>query len=306
VSKNPAPTGSTTDVELDAGVVARVYAKSGASKWAISEPAFRVVLARSAAKTLGAGAREGDRVERYVSALHLEDLALAAACESGNDAAWDHFVLEFRPVLYRAADALSPGGGARELADAIYADLYGLQERDGERRSLLRYFHGRSSLATWLRAVLAQRHVDAIRSSRRLEPIEDEGGTTEIPSAAPAVDPDRHRFLALVKVTLLRAIASLPDRDRLRLGCYYRENLTLAQIGRLLKEHEATVSRQLARTRRTIRADVERLLRAEHGMSDAAIAQCFESTIDDPGTLDVGELLGNSSARKDSEPERSI
>jgi RNA polymerase sigma-70 factor (ECF subfamily) len=241
-----------------------------------------------------------------VSALHLEDLALAAACELGNDAAWDHFVLEFRPVLYRAADALSPGGGARELADAIYADLFGLQERDGERRSLLRYFHGRSSLATWLRAVLAQRHVDAIRSSRRLEPIEDEDGTAEIPSPRADADPDRNRFLAVIKVALLRAIAALPDRDRLRLGCYYRENLTLAQIGRLLKEHEATVSRQLARTRRTIRADVERLLRSEHGMSDAAIAQCFESTVEDPGLLDVGELLGNSSARKDSEPERSI
>ena len=306
VSKNPAPTGSTSDVELDAGVVARLYAKSGAARWAISEQTFRAVLTRSAAKTLGVVARETDRLERYVSALHLEDLALAAACESGNDAAWDHFVLEFRPVLYRAADALSPGGGARELADAIYADLYGLQERDGERRSLLRYFHGRSSLATWLRAVLAQRHVDAMRSARRLEPIEDEAGTTEIPSATPAADPDRHRFLALVKVTLLRAIASLPDRDRLRLGWYYRENLTLAQIGRLLKEHEATVSRQLARTRRTIRTEVERLLRTEHGMSDAAIAQCFESTIEDPGMLDVGELLGSSPGRKDSEPERSI
>jgi len=306
VSKNPAPIGSTSHIEIDAGLAARLYAKSGASRWAISEHTFRAVLTRSAAKTLGAGAREGDRVERYVSALHLEDLALAAACEAGNDAAWDHFVLEFRPVLYRAADALSPGGGARELADAIYADLFGLQERDGERRSLLRYFHGRSSLATWLRAVLAQRHVDAIRSSRRLEPIEDEEGTTEIPSPAVAADPDRRRFLALVKVTLLQAIASLPDRDRLRLGCYYRENLTLAQIGRLLKEHEATVSRQLTRTRRAIRVEVERLLRGEHGMSDAAIAQCFESTIDDPGMLDVRDLLGSSPGRKDSEPERSI
>ena len=303
VSKNPAPTG---DVEIDAGLVTRLYAKSGAARWAISENAFRLVLTRSAAKTLGAGAREDDRVERHVSALHLEDLALAAACEAGNNAAWDHFVLEFRPVLYRAADALSPGGGARELADAIYADLFGLQERDGERRSLLRYFHGRSSLATWLRAVLAQRHVDAIRSSRRLEPIEDGEGTSEIASATPAADPDRYRFLALVKVTLLRAIASLPDRDRLRLGCYYRENLTLAQIGRLLKEHEATVSRHLTRTRRAIRAEVERLLRADHGMSDAAIAQCFESTIDDPGMLDVRDLLGSSPGRKDSEPERSI
>ena len=83
-------------------------------------------------------------------------------------------MLEYRPVLYRSADAIDPGGGARELADSIYADLFGLQERDGERRSLFRYFHGRSSLATWLRAVLAQRQVDRVRATRRLTPLEDE------------------------------------------------------------------------------------------------------------------------------------
>jgi RNA polymerase sigma-70 factor, ECF subfamily len=89
-----------------------------------------------------------------VSDKHAADLELARRCAIGDEAAWDRFVLEFRPVLYRAADMLEPGGGARDLADALYADLYGVNERDGERRSLFRYFQGRSSLATWLRAVL--------------------------------------------------------------------------------------------------------------------------------------------------------
>ena len=103
-------------------------------------------------------------LERYLKSLHLEDLALACACADGDEAAWEHFVREYRPSLYRAADALDPSGRARELADSLYADLYGTTERAGERRSLFRYFHGRSSLPTWLRAVLAQRHVDAIRA----------------------------------------------------------------------------------------------------------------------------------------------
>ena len=91
-----------------------------------------------------------------MSAQHAADLDLARRCAAGDAKAWDRFVLEYRAVLYRAADALDPSGGAREIADALYADLYGLQERDGERRSLLDYFQGRSSLATWLRAVLAR------------------------------------------------------------------------------------------------------------------------------------------------------
>ncbi len=99
---------------------------------------------------------------------------------------------EYRPVLYRSADAIDPGGGARELADSIYADLFGLQERDGERRSLFRYFHGRSSLATWLRAVLAQRLVDRVRSTRRLTPLDSAAKRT---SAAGA----RERAGALIR-----------------------------------------------------------------------------------------------------------
>ena len=53
-------------------------------------------------------------VSRYLSSLHLEDLALACACALGDSAAWDHFVLEMRPGLYRAADALDRSGDARE------------------------------------------------------------------------------------------------------------------------------------------------------------------------------------------------
>ncbi len=300
---------STTVIRIDATLVARFYQQARASRWGVSERAFTAALERSAAKALPDVPQDRQRLERYLSSLHLEDLALACACADGHEAAWDHFVLEYRPVLYRSADAIDPGGGARELADSIYADLFGLQERDGERRSLFRYFHGRSSLSTWLRAVLAQRHVDRVRSTRRLTPLDPLGNEEAVPPAlvtAPATaDPEAPRFVALIRHALLSALALLPDRDRLRLGCYYREDLTLAQTGRLLGEHEATVSRQLARTRKVIRAEVERQLRAEGGLSEPEIARCFECTIDDPGPLDVAELFSSSGARKDSDRGRS-
>jgi RNA polymerase sigma-70 factor (ECF subfamily) len=299
---------SPTVIRIDASLAARLYEQARASRWGVSERAFAVALERSAAKALPDAPQDRQRLERYLLALHLEDLALACACADGHEAAWDHFVLEYRPVLYRSADAIDPGGGARELADSIYADLFGLQERDGERRSLFGYFHGRSSLATWLRAVLAQRQVDRVRSTRRLAPLDPTGNEEAVPPAltAPApADPEAPRFVALIRHALLRALALLPDRDRLRLGCYYREDLTLAQTGRLLGEHEATVSRQLARTRKVIRVEVERRLRGECGLSEAEIARCFECTIDDPGPLDVAELFSSAGARKDSDRGRS-
>ena len=183
----------STAIRIDATLVARLYQQAQASRWGVSERAFTSALERSAAKAMPDAPQDRQRLERYLSSLHLQDLALACACADGHEAAWDHFVLEYRPVLYRSADAIDPAGGARELADSIYADLFGLQERDGERRSLFRYFHGRSSLSTWLRAVLAQRQVDRVRSMRRLTPLDPIGNEEAVRPplvAAPPTDPE--------------------------------------------------------------------------------------------------------------------
>ena len=231
---------------------------------------------------------------------HAADLELAARCAAGDPAAWERFVLEYRPVLYRAADALDRGaGGAREIADSLYAELYGLKDRADGCRSLFHYFQGRSSLATWLRAVLAQRYVDRLRVQRRFEPLPDEEvDTPAVGRAGPLAaarsepaDPDRSRYVTLVREALGRAIGRLAARDRLRLACYYVQELTLAETGRVLKEHEATVSRQLARTRRAIRGGVERQLRDESGLNDGQIAACFASVADDPGSLDLKKVI---------------
>lgn len=293
-------------VHVPPELVKRLYRQAQAGRWDVAEASFAAALERSAAKAFADGAPDPSKLERYLTSLHLDDLALACACAEGHAAAWDHFVLEYRPVLYRAADAIAPGGGARDLADSIYADLFGIDTRNGLRRSLFGYFHARSTLGTWLRAVLSQRHVDRIRAERKLTSIDEEGSVEIAATPRATVDPDTRRYLALIRIVLAAVIAALPDRDRLRLGCYYRQDLTLAQTGRLLGEHEATASRQLARTRKVIRAEVERRLRDEHRLAAAEIARCLECTVDDPGRLDLAELLGTAPARKDSAAERSI
>ena len=219
---------------------------------------------------------------------HSADLELARLCAEGDEHAWERFVREYRPLLYRAADALDRTQGARDIADSLYADLYGIKTSGGERQSLLRYYEGRSSLATWLRAVLAQRFVDRVRVQRRVEPLSDDdhaSAHTEVP------DPDRARYLALVRDALARAVAGLTPRDRLRMGCYYVQELTLAETGRVMKESEATSSRQLARSRLAIRREVERHLRAEAHLSDEEITACFASVADDPGPLDLKQVI---------------
>jgi RNA polymerase sigma-70 factor (ECF subfamily) len=284
----------------------RLFAEARAERWNVPRAEFDAALERSAAKAFAGREPSAADLDRYFKSLHLPDLALACACALGHDEAWDHFITEFRPALYRAADAIDPGGGAREAADALYGELYGLKNKDGARQSLFNYFHGRSSLATWLRSMLTQRFVDQIRAGRRHDPIPDDASPAAIAARPATADPDRARFAAAMRPTLGLAIAALEPRDRLRLGCYYAQEMTLAQIGRLIGEHEASVSRHLARTRRVIREDVERRLRADHRFNDREISECFASIAADAGAIDLGDWLDPEGSRKKTETARSM
>lgn len=281
-----------------AATIARLHAQGmdalPALRNELSLEAFAAVLHRSASSHFGKAAPACEAVRAYLESLHAADLALAAACAAGSNAAWEHFMAAFRPALYVAARAVAGESEGRDLADSLYADLYGLKQREGRRKSLFDYFHGRSKLSTWLRAVLAQRHVDAVRAARRTVSLE--GDSPEGHESAPPLEhrlaasgalpsfarrreefePERRRYLAVLQAALTAAIGALDPRERLRLCYYYVQDLTLAQIGRLLGEHEATVSRKLHRVRANLRRSVERTLREEKQFSEAQVQQCFE------------------------------
>jgi RNA polymerase sigma-70 factor (ECF subfamily) len=277
-------------LSIDAGMVRRLHQRAQADRWAVAEPDFAMCLARSAGHRFRGQTPSARDVEQYLEALKLEDLALACACARGNPVAWEHFVAEVRPVLLRIARQVAPPDTAGELSDSLYADLFGLQERDGSRRSLFEYFHGRSSLGGWLRAVLAQRMVDHHRAARRFEPLPDQDGAPQLAADVAPPDVDRSRYQPVVRGALLTALATLTARDRLRLSLYYAQELTLAAAGRLLGESEATVSRKLERTRRDLRAAVERRLRETDGLSDAQVAACFDYARSDPA-FDLAQAL---------------
>ena len=289
-----------------------LYAQSQASRWAVPREQFAAALERSAKKALAPGPVTPQRLQEYFSALHLEDLALATACADGGDAAWEHFVSAYRAYLRAAASAIlrCKGGSAEacDLADSLFSELYGLAAGKGSERSLFRYFHGRSSLKTWLRAVLAQRHIDSIRAGRRFEELAgDETGNARqtiplCPETLPA-DPHRERYVSSFTRALQAALERLAPQEKERLRLYYAEEKTLAEIGRLLGEHESSVSRHLDSVRRDLRQAVEDILR--HGLgaangfavqpplSDAEITLCFEYSAGD-SPVDLDKLLPRS------------
>jgi RNA polymerase sigma-70 factor (ECF subfamily) len=284
-------------IDVDTALARRLYERARAARWDVPIDRFAEALERSAARAFPVDTPNAGELQRYLAGLHLEDLALAVACAAGHEGAWEHFVREHRPALYRAAHAIDASGAARDLADSLYAELFGLEEKHGARQSLFRYFHGRSSLATWLRAIMAQRHVDRIRVGRRMTTLPDEESVPPGRGGEPS-DPGRAGQLARLRRALGRAVGRLDPRDRLRLSCYYAQELTLAEIGRATGEHEATVSRHLARARKAIRVDVEAQLRTD-GWSDAEIRTCLLSAMEDAGDLDIAALLARDRKKQE-------
>jgi RNA polymerase sigma factor (sigma-70 family) len=293
-----------------------LYAQSSAARWDLARERFAATLARSVEKHFPGGTITPAKLEEYLAALHLEDLALAAACAAGCEAAWEHFIAVYRGYLRAAAAAVlrcrAGSPEACELADSLFAELYGLGDRKTGERSLFRYFHGRSSLKTWLRAVLVQRHIDAVRAGRRFASLDDaEAGREKIKprqglSLESPADPHRERYMEMFRCALDAALARLDPRDSERLRLYYAEEQTLAEIGRRLSEHESSVSRNLERVRRDLRRMVEGMLRegrgpangfaGDPGLSDAEIALCFEYATKD-AAINLDTLLPGRSTQ---------
>jgi RNA polymerase sigma-70 factor len=306
-------------------VLEQASLQANIERWGVSTELFTADLVRCIHKKFAGGQPSARALQTYLGALHLKDLALACACANGVAEAWEYFVGSYRGYLRAAAGAMlkrtATSPEAVELADSLFADLYGLSAE--KRGSLLRYFHGRSSLKTWLRAVMAQRHVDNIRAGRKFEELQREDGgdgARRHAATSPAVprigDPHRDRYLKLFSSALQTALNNLDPLDAQRLRLYYAEERKLAEVGRIMGEHESSVSRHLETVRGELRETVEDLLRAgeagarngeaqRRGLSDAEVALCLEYAAED-APVDLDKLLapehprGIDSGRKET------
>src|SRR5262245_35064064 len=115
---------------VPSSAVERLHEKSGAGRWGVSVTRLHGAIEASVAHAFAGGHPSSREINQYLESLHVADLALTCACADGHDAAWAHFIGEYRPALYRAADAIDPTGGARDLADALYGELFGVRQGD--------------------------------------------------------------------------------------------------------------------------------------------------------------------------------
>lgn len=191
-------------------------------------------------------------VSFFFRALHLPDLALAQACALGREAAWQRFFTLYRMPLTEAAIAITGSATlGHDLADSLHSQLFGLTERDGQRRSPLGSYSGRGALMGWLRTTLAQRHVDHYRHTRREAPLE-----VEDPPAPPVAATLSPVITEKLQAAIESTLQTLSAENRFLLSSYFLDQRTLRQIAQLLGVHEATVSRKLSR----LTVDIRKLL----------------------------------------------
>jgi RNA polymerase sigma-70 factor len=276
-------------------IIHRLYSASNAAAWQVSESSFGAALWRSVERRFSAdrASLTRDNVIHFLESLHIGDLALAVGCFIGDADAWRHLLATYRAPIDAFAHAML-GNSARagEIADSLWADLYGLRASDGERRSPLEHYGGRSSLLSWLRVVVTRLEADRWRATRQMEPLDEQrdGNSSTNGEVADSPDPDRAKLIAALEHSLREALNALSPGDRLRLSYYYVQNLTLAETAALTREHESSTSRNLARARAQIRDRVTRILRREYGFSDDQISQCFEYATGD-WSFDLGRML---------------
>jgi RNA polymerase sigma-70 factor (ECF subfamily) len=277
---------------MDCRLLDELWRASAVPSWGLERDEFdRIIADAGIAQNFGldAGVAATRRQQaEFFRGLRLDDLVLARACAVGNERGWEHFIAQHRQPLIRAAIAITGRETlGRDLADQLYAELYGLNMREGERRCPLLSYRGRGSLMGWLRTTLAQRHVDHHRRSRREQPLEE----IDVPAAdAPRQTPCAE--LSQLERAIEHALEERDAEERFLLAAYYLDGQTLLQIARVLAVHEATVSRKLRRATEGTRKQVLRNLRCE-GLSRRAAEEALNA---DPRDLDVKlkKLLQNS------------
>jgi RNA polymerase sigma-70 factor (ECF subfamily) len=281
---------------IDPRLLDELWRGSDGPSWGLTRDEFDAITADAGASRnfgLGIGVSPTPRQQAdYFRGLRLDDLVLARACATGSERAWEHFIARHRQPLIRAAIAITGSETlGRDLADQLYAELFGLNTREGERRCPLLSYRGRGSLMGWLRTTLAQRHVDHYRHSRRLEQLDDSmdeivNSEPDAPTQTPAVE------LSQLQQAIEHALQKRDGEECFLLAAYYLDGQTLLQIAHVLGVHEATVSRKLRRATADMRKQVLKNLQ-RGGLSRRAAEEALGA---DPRDVEVNlkKLLQNS------------
>jgi RNA polymerase sigma-70 factor (ECF subfamily) len=185
------------------------------------------------------------------------DLYLACACARGDERAIALFERELFPLVDEAVAAFKqPAHFIDEVKQALREKLFVAEP--GEEPRITRY-SGRGPLANWVRISALRTAVNLLRdgAAQTLDPLHH---LPRIASHSLEVDYLRKQHSEQIHHALAAAMAALPERQRVALKLQLLDGLTLQQIGRVFQVDASSVSRWIARAKKTVLRHVLRSL----------------------------------------------
>lgn len=208
-----------------------------------------------------------------------------------SDAAWRQFDCLYQSYLQRAAAGVcATPTAARELAESLPAYLF-LPDKAGHSR--LASYDGRSSLITWLTAILyheaSKDRERKYNHSERLDDLPEMADDTAIERLE--TDLRAQQYGPVIQDSFIQAIQGLSTRERLILTLRYEEGLDGAAIAGVLGVHPSTVSRGLHEACEKLRDSILSTLSGKYHLTPPSLHECVADILENPGHS-ILSLLG--------------
>lgn len=172
---------------------------------------------------------------------------LVDRCQRGEEAAFQELVDQYKDLVFAViARSVQDRGRAEDLAQEVFLRIY----------RGLPYFRGEARLSTWIYRIIANVCMRAPTRAPVPISLDDERSAPITPSSA-----DRQFADIELRDRLEKAIARLPDRQRLLIAAHYLQGVQYEDLAEALGLPLGTVKTHLYRAKRQLRRLLETELR---------------------------------------------
>jgi RNA polymerase sigma-70 factor (ECF subfamily) len=197
--------------------------------------------------------RDQAPIDQALEALHASDVYLAAACETGDDAALEAFDKAFIAGVGRHVARVRAGAAfADEVAQAVRERLFLGGGDDGRPR--IADYAGRGALAGWVRVLAVRLALNLVRGAAERLAVDD--GSRALGALPAGDDPEleyaKTRHAGEFREALVEALGALPAAQRSLLQLHYGNQLSTPRLGALFGVNHSTIVRRLAAAREAL------------------------------------------------------
>ncbi len=183
----------------------------------------------------------------------LRDAVLVEACLAGLNPALDRLFTEYQVTFDQETRRAFHREPDSELWQDLFVKLVGPPPAEGK----LMGFKGYSSLRAWLRPVARHFVLDHYRLEQIRRLAERRAALLHIPEVKPPDPMELEETLDWCRAQVVRALASLEDRDRLLLQLRFRSGWSGSAIAKFFKVHPGHFSRLLGQATERFRLQLE-------------------------------------------------